>query len=94
MALAKNEEATIILFEYFLKDMAAYQAYLRNFRKVYQNNEIDNFQEFYREALKNSEPEAWVCEPFDWDSTNEGPDYWRNISLKWQEVLSDVKDGP
>jgi len=92
MALAKNEEATITLFESFLKDMAAYQAYLRNFREVYRNNEIDNFQEFYREALKNSDPEVWVCEPFEWDSTNEGLKYWQKISLKWLEVLKDFKD--
>ena len=34
--------------------------------------------------------ENWITAAFDWWATPEGIDYWRDLHLKWKQLLKDI----
>lgn len=62
----------------FLKDNNAYEQYLFNFNKIYPKNQY----------LSKLTPENFIDRAFTWCYTNEGWQYWFNLSDEWQRYYT------
>ena len=57
----------------FLKDNNAHDAFTKAFQE----------SEFNRERLMYCDPKYYITNAFVWAHTEEGSDYWRDLSDKW-----------
>ena len=75
------------LFIKFLKENLIYQRFI----VCYEDCKSSNHEESFISFLKKSTPALYLVNGFRWKDTNEGYDYWHEISNKWIHCLNNLK---
>ena len=91
---------TTALFRDFLILNKAKQKFERNWNKIHPSNKIswkgDFLTHYMLDTLLRSKTRYWrFLAPrrgFSWDETNEGYDFWSDISSEWDQFIRENKD--
>jgi len=81
----KKEEPNTVwdAFQVFLKQNHADEYYRENIQNLVRQHPIMK--------IKNQPPEKWVIQPFDWEHTKQGLEYWIDINKKWRDRLYQIE---
>ena len=62
------------------------ERYKRNYRNIpYYGSEV--IIEIIKRGYRNSYPNHFVANSFNWSQTPEGVDFWRNIDVEWRKYV-------
>lgn len=88
-----DKKSIFFKFIRFLKENGAFLSFRRNVENNYSGNSFLNFicKHKINVLLDVAPADKWINYSMVWDETPEGWEFWRELSIKWIEIVKDYE---
>jgi hypothetical protein len=88
-----GKKSIFFKFIRFLKENGVFISFRRNVENNFSGNSFLNFTYNHKiDALLDATPvDEWINYSMVWDMTPEGWEFWRELNIKWIEIVKDYE---